>query len=379
MEKMINKWLVAGLINQETADVLLKSVEEENAKNHRIRLNICIYTIAAILIGIGVFAFVAANDWILQLLMSLPVLQILIMLMLSISALYFGYNLAYEKNKFPRLGHSMIFLSTLLIGGTYALTGQNYHINANNSSLVFLWMLSILPIAYLFKNFAVNIVTIILYILGVIYYYMELGLDSGLTWTIFIPLLIGTTLYSVANIPVVLEKFNNFSMSYKLTGLAPIFVTLLILTCSVESSYNQTSPYYIVPLIALLVLNLIDFVINKNRTLLFKIETGYLIAILLSLLLIIVLPSVSVYGVMVLANLAIIAMISAGYYYGYKFEYNTIAQTNWFLIIYLTVNYCRWGWNMMDKAMFFILGGVCLLAIGMFLENRRKKVISKDN
>ena len=379
MEKMINKWLVAGLINQETAEVLLKSVEEENAKNHRIRLNICIYTIAAILIGIGVFAFVAANDWILQLLMSLPVLQILIMLMLSISALYFGYNLAYEKNKFPRLGHSMIFLSTLLIGGTYALTGQNYHINANNSSLVFLWMLSILPIAYLFKNFAVNIVTIILYILGVIYYYMELGLDSGLTWTIFIPLLIGTTLYSVANIPVVLEKFNNFSMSYKLTGLAPIFVTLLILTCSVESSYNQTSPYYIVPLIALLVLNLIDFVINKNRTLLFKIETGYLIAILLSLLLIIVLPSVSVYGVMVLANLAIIAMISAGYYYGYKFEYNTIAQTNWFLIIYLTVNYCRWGWNMMDKAMFFILGGVCLLAIGMFLENRRKKVISKDN
>lgn len=379
MEKMINKWIVAGLINQETAEVLLKSVEEEKVKKHRIRLNICIYTIAAILIGIGVFAFVSANDWILSLLMSLPVLQILIMLMLSISALYFGYNLAYEKNKFPRLGHSMIFLSTLLIGGTYALTGQNYHINANNSSLVFLWMLSILPIAYLFKNFAVNIVTIILYILGVIYYYMELGLDAGLTWTIFIPLLIGTTLYSVANISVVLEKFNNFSMSYKLTGLAPIFVTLLILTCSVESSYNQTSPYYIVPIVVLLVLNLIDFVINKNRTLLFKIETGYLIALLLSLLLIIVLPSVSVYGVMVLANLAIIAMISAGYYYGYKFEYNTIAQTNWFLIIYLTVNYCRWGWNMMDKAMFFILGGVCLLAIGMFLENRRKKVISKDN
>lgn len=379
MEKMINKWLVAGLINQETAEVLLKSVEEENAKKHRIRLNICIYTIAAILIGLGVFAFVSANDWILSLLMSLPILQILIMLMLSICALCFGYNLAYEKNKFPRLGHSMIFLSTLLIGGTYALTGQNYHINANNSSLVFLWMLSILPIAYLFKNFAVNIVTIILYILGVIYYYMELGLDAGLTWTIFIPLLIGTTLYSVANIPVVLEKFNSFSMSYKLTGLTPIFVTLLILTCSVETSYNQTSPYYIVPIVVLIVLNLIDFVMNKNRKLLFNIETGYLIALLLSLLLIIALPSVSVYGVMVLANLAIIAMISAGYYYGYKFEYNTIAQTNWFLIIYLTVNYCRWGWNMMDKAMFFILGGVCLLAIGMFLENRRKKVISKDN
>ena len=380
MEKMINKWLDAGMITKETAELLLADVKDEKIKRHRIRLNICIYTVAAILIGTGIISFIAANDWLLELLISLPVLQIVIMLIITVLSLFCGYKLAYEGNRFPKLGHSMIFLSTLLIGGTYALVGQNYHINANNSSLVFLWMLSILPVAYIFRNFAINILTIILFIQGTIFYYDELSLDDGLTWTIFIPFLLGATLYSIGNIPVLIDKFNKFSMSYKLTGLAPIFITLLILTCSVERTYEQTSPYYIIPLVILVGLNFINFTIAKNKSLLFKIETGFIVSLLLSLLLIITLPEVSVPSVMIVANIAIITMISAGYNYGYKFENNNIvALTNWFLIIYLTVNYCRWGWDMLDKALFFIIGGVGLLAIGMFLENKRKKSIKKDN
>lgn len=379
MEKMINKWLSAGMINQELAETLLADVKEEKAKIHRIRLNICIYTVAATFIGTGIIAFIGANDWLLKLLTSLPVLQIILMLALTVLSLFFGYKLAYEGNKFPKLGHSMIFLSTILIGGTYALTGQNYHINANNSSLMFLWLLSILPVAYIFKNFSINVVSIILYILGTIFYYMELSLDDGLTWTIFIPFLLGTTLYSVGNIPVIVEKFNKFSMSYKLTGLAPIFITLLILTCTVENSYEQTSPYYIVPIALLIGFNFINFAYAKNRNMLFNIETGFIVSLLLSLLLIIILPKISVPCVMIFSNIAIITMISAGYNYGYKFENNgIIGLTNWFIIIYLTVNYCRWGWNLMDKALFFILGGICLLALGMFLENRRKKIMNKD-
>lgn len=379
MEKMINKWLKSGIISHETAKILLEDVKEERAKQHKIRLNICIYTIAAVLIGIGVIAFIGANDWLLKLLTSLPVLQIIIMIALTVLSLFFGYKLAYEGTKFPKLGHSMIFLSTLLIGGTYALTGQNYHINANNSSLVFLWMLSILPVAYIFKNIAINLLAIILFILGTIFYYMELNLDTGLTWTIFIPFLIGTTLYSIGNIPVLIEKYNKFSLSYKLTGLAPIFVTLLILTCSVEKTYEQNTPYYIVPLVLLICMNFVNFIINKNRNLLFNIETGYIIALLLQLLFIITLSAVSIPYVMIVANTAIIIMIAAGYNYGYKFENRSIiALTNWFTIIYLTVNYCRWGWNLLDKAVFFILGGTSLLALGMFLENRRKQIIKKD-
>ena len=90
MEKMINKWLSAGMITQEIASVLLDDVKKEKARQYRIRLNICIYTVATVLIGIGIIAFIAANDWLLAILTALPVLQILLMLFLAISAQFFG-------------------------------------------------------------------------------------------------------------------------------------------------------------------------------------------------------------------------------------------------------------------------------------------------
>ena len=379
MEKMVNKWLANGTINPETAAILLEDIKNEKSKKHRIRINILIYTIAAIFIGIGVISFIAANDWLLKLFNQLTIMQIVCIATFTIASLFFGYKLAYENNKFPKLGHSLIFLSTILIGGTYALIGQIYNINANNSSLMFLWLISILPVAYIFKNFAINIVSIMLFILGIIFYYMDLGLDQNLTWTIYIPIILGTALYTFGNIQAVVEKYNKFSLSYKLTGLATIFVTLLILICSVEHSYQQISPYYIIPLAILIIGNYINYITAKGANNLLKIETIFITGLLLGLLIMIVLPEVSVPCVMFIANISIITMISAGYNYGYKFENSSIiGLTNWFLITYLTINYCRWGWNYMEKATFFILGGIGLLAIGMFLENKRKNLIKKE-
>ena len=97
MEKMINKWLADGLINQELAEVLTQSVKEEKTKLHRTRLNICIYTVSAILIGIGIIAFISANDWLLALLTSLPILKILIMLVLTVSSLFLATSWCMRK------------------------------------------------------------------------------------------------------------------------------------------------------------------------------------------------------------------------------------------------------------------------------------------
>lgn len=380
MENLIKKWIENNIITEETAKILLEDINNEKIRKRRIKINILIYTIAIIFIGTGIITFISANDWLIQLFNKLPVLQIISLAVFTVLSLFFGYNIAYEGQKFTKLGHSLIFLSTILIGGTYALIGQNYNINANNGTLFFLWLISILPLAYIFKNFAINVLSIIVFIFGVIFSYMDLALDEGLTWTVFIPVLIGTTLYSIGNIPQIIEKFNKFSLSYKLVGLVPIFITLLILTCSVEKSYLQTSFLYLAPLIFVILFNLINFALKKSADVLFKIESLFIITFVLCLILILILPEVSIPFVMALAHLAIITMITVGYNYGYKFENNhIIGLTNWFLIIYIAVNYFHWGWNYIEKATFFILGGVGLLVFGMFLENKRRKIIKKDN
>lgn len=380
MEKLITKWFNEGLIDSVLTAKLLEDVKKEKERLHKTKINIAIYTVAVILIGLGVITFISANDWILELLNSSLFLKIFLMFILTISSLFGGYQLAYEKKNFPKLGNALIVLSTLLIGGTYAIIGQGYNINANNSLLMFLWLLSIVPVAYLFKNHTINILSIILLILGIIFRYNELSLDNGLIWTIFIPVLCGLILYSIGNIPFILEKYNDFSLSYKIAGAFPIFITLLILTCSVEHSYHITSHYYIVPLVTLIILNLFNIVHQKNKTTLLKIETTAIIIISSFLLLLLILKSVSAGLVMTVANIMIIAMIAFGFYYGYKFENSKIiGVTNQIITIYLAVNYCRWGWSFMDKSLFFILGGFLLLTLGMFLEKRRKEIINKGN
>ena len=378
MEKKIEKWLSNGLIDKQTALKMLTEIKEDQAKATKTKVNITIYTVAVILIGLGVITFISANDWLLKLLNSSDFLKIFLMSLVTVGAFVGGYNLAYKKKNFPKLGNALIFLSTLLIGGTYALIGQIYHVNANSSTLMFAWLLSILPVAYLFKSRAVNILSIILMILGIISFYAELSLDTGLVWTIFIPVLCGLTLYSAGNIPVVLNKFNDFSLSYKIVGALSIFITLLILTCSVEHSYHITSTYYIVPIILLMLLNVINYIKHKDYNMLLKIETISITTMLCMLLLLLILSSVPTTLVVVLANAFIIAMITFGFNYGYKFENGKIiGVTNWMLTLFLTVNYCRWGWSFMDKSLFFILGGAALLTLGLYLEKRRKEVAEK--
>lgn len=379
MEKKIKQWLEAGIIDEPTAAILLANIKEDKERSRRTKINVTIYTIAIVFLGTGAISFIAANDWILELLNSSDILKILLMLTVTMLSLWGGHKLAYENNKFPKLGNALMLLSCFLIGGTYALLGQIYHINANNSGIMFIWLLSILPIAYFFKNFGANVISIVLYLFTIPMFYADLAIDENETWTIFIPILTGLILYTIGNLPPVLNKFPKFSLSYKIIGSLPIYITLLILTCSVESSYQLTSPYYILPLVLLIGLNFANYMLQKPATKLLSIETTSIITILLTLLLIIVLPEISVCATMIFVNLTLIAMIIFGFNYGYKFENgNIIAVSNWMLTIYLLVNYCRWGWSYMDKSLFFILGGIVLLSLGLFLEKKRKSIIVKE-
>jgi len=374
MEKRITRWLENGLITKEIALNLLKDVKEEKAKLHKLKLNITIYTISVILIGSGIISFIAGNDWILELLNKFEIIKIILLFALTIGSLWGGYKLTYEKKNFPKLGNALIILSSLLIGATYALIGQIYNINANNAGLMFIWLLSILPMAFLYKSFSINVISIVLYILGMIFYFSDTTRTIA-SLGLFMPLIIGCSLYSFGNIPYILEKFNNFSLSYKLTGLTPIFITLLVLTCAQTSSLQTSEPICYISIVFILALNFISYIKNKKENLLLKAETIFINTTLLFLTLLIALPKINGFLTALLAHIAIITIISFGYNYGYKFKnIKIISSTNWYLMIYLLINYCRWSWDYLNKTLFFLIGGTLLLTLGIYLEKAQRKL-----
>jgi len=370
----IERWLQKGLIDENLARILADDLKAEKEKTRKITTQIVLYTIGVILLGIAVISFIAGNDWILELIEKTPVIQVIILFIASSASLWGGWELQYKKQNFPRLGGALIFLSTLLIGAAYIQMGQTYNWNTNTSSVLALWFLSIFPVAFIFHSKAVNWLSIVLFLVTFPYFYYEWHLDSGLVWTIFMPFMLFGILYTFANIPVIQKKYTNFSLSYKLTALIPLFFTFLILMFSAEESYKMTDWHYLIIPVILILTNLWSCIKDRGNDDLKKIETGFIIILMLFTLALLLLKTVNPIAIMIAAHLFAAFIIAEGLNYGYKYEnVSLINLSNLFLLVYILCIYSRYGWNYLDKTLFFLLGGIGLVTLGILLEKGKMK------
>ena len=119
-----------------------------------------------------------------------------------------------------------------------------------------------------------------------------------------------------------------------------------------------------------------NYFADKSR--LKKHETIFITALMVFILSLLVLKMVNPAVIMFFAHVFIIWIIAEGLKWGYEFEnVSLINMNNFFLLIYLLCVYCRYGWNFLDKTLFFLLGGIGLLALGILLEKGKRKKLLK--
>lgn len=226
MEKHVKKWLKLGYIGEEQSKIILDDIKEEKNKNARLAMNITLYTIGAILTGIGVISFIAANDWILRLFYSRFV-KISASLIVTFACFFLGYYFSYIKTSLKRLGSVLIFLSTLLIGGVWALIGQIYNVHTDNNFVIFLlWLISILPVAFLFGKKSVNNLAIVLFIAS------YFSIPNIYDFAYLTPIVFGLVLYNFANIPVIQKNFIEFTPAYKSIATLVLYFATLVIFCA---------------------------------------------------------------------------------------------------------------------------------------------------
>ncbi len=377
--KHIDRWLKKGLIDEDLAAKLEHEIDEVNKQKFKLAMQITLYTIGVILLGTSVITFIAANDWILQLLGEMYFLKVILLLITTLAFLLGGHYLAYEKKNLPGLGNALIFLSTILIGANYALLTQIFNIDAEAFMVLSLWFISIFPLAFIYKSRAVNWLSIILFICAFCSFYEYLNYDTGLIWTLYMPFIIGAILYTAGNLTVIKEKYTGFDLSYKLTALIPMYITFLILIFSAEESYHSNEISYILPPVVLIVFNIVNYCKEKNKNDFLKAETAFILGVTIFMLALLLMPYVAPAGVSVAAHIFIIYLIWAGFSFGYKYEnVSLINMINSMLIIYVLATYCRFGWSFMDKTLFFFIGGVVLIAMGIFLEKYKRLALKKS-
>jgi len=155
LDDELSGWTADGTISEEQAAAIRRkyeTTEDESAVERGGRLVTVLAVLGALLLGVGAVIFFAANWQVIP-----RALKLALVLGSIIAAYASGYYLAFTRESYPRVGHSLLLLGSLLYGAGIWLVAQMFHLSAHFPDGLLFWMLGILPIAYVCSSHAVLI------------------------------------------------------------------------------------------------------------------------------------------------------------------------------------------------------------------------------
>lgn len=148
LQKEIPSWERKNIINTEQGNSILQVYNLKRADDGKKLDTVKVITlIGSVFFGLGVI-FLVASNW-----QKIPdYIRTIMLLGTTFITLYLGYFYSYEKDGYPNLGKSLLLLAAILWGPCLALICQIYQISSDNWTILLLWSLPILPVAYFFDN-----------------------------------------------------------------------------------------------------------------------------------------------------------------------------------------------------------------------------------
>ena len=398
IKKQIQNWTEGGIISREQAAVMIQDISEKSGEERSNRVIVAISVIGAVLFGVGTILFLALNwdsiaDW----------LKIVLLTLTTFGAYYAGFVLKYEKQNYPKVGASLIFLGALLFGVSIFLVAQIYNVNTgliNAYWLVLLWIIGILPLAYGFNSTPIACLAAALYFVDValiIAYYGELYHTDDVAKSVIFYVLAAILLMGAGGVHYVSEKFTALGKIYRLAGARLGMFALFLLTFKAfYSKYNYAMEYtektvitnegsmsglLVVTIMALAILA-ISFWFNREKE--EKITSQEDLVgggLVLWLLLTAWALSQGSYLFFVFSfNLIFFGLSLVLIILGYKKENIKVVNlgTTW-IVLFVITKYFEWLWDVFNPYIFFMVGGLLLIGGGIWLEKRRKELKEKIN
>lgn len=393
----IADWQRDGVIDSIQAEAIIKRYGIEKKGYRAGRVITAISIIGSVLVGAGVLLFIASN-W-----EKIPAFGKVLILMITTFSTYFaGYVMRFEKNTYPRVGHALLLLASILVGATIFLVGQIFNINVDTHWLVLLWFIAISPMGYVFESrptIALNILTFALW--------MNIFINRGSYMGMYTPLLyymlFGIALYSTGQMHELIDRWSGFRMVYKGFGIFFILLSYFYFSIWPFSYYYGEQPklaataqllmgFFAVLAIVSILANLFKkerlkstryefyvllaafagwiflFIINSYPHLFYKEATGYG-GLQIS-------PNIRniLFVIFNLFHLGIsIGTISIGYY---KNEAPFVNTGILFFALGVMQVYINHLMGMLPMGVGLIIGGILLILVAIYLEKKRKELIT---
>ncbi len=229
----VQQWQADGIISAEQAEAISGRYQIDpreaggNAIGNRVVTVIAI--MGAVLIGLGIIVFIAAN-W-----PEIPELAKLAMMVVGTPAIYvIGWFVGYRFG-YPRIGIAIILLGAIAFGASIHLVAQTYHVPVNHPSLVPLWFLGVIPLAYITRSRPMMGFSIILFLAAAGFRAQEWGTDLWAEEMILmIPglLVLGAFLFALGRLHARFADTRAFARMYDLSGLLVAAAAIYFLSVS---------------------------------------------------------------------------------------------------------------------------------------------------
>lgn len=414
------RWEQEGLITPEQRSGIL-ALYPAPGQGERERFAGTLPILGALLVGAGVILWHAAN-W-----PKLPAwLKVAEIYTLILAAYGLGYHLQYRRADYPRVGQALIFLGALLHGAGIWLVAQIFHIDTHFPNGFLFWGLGVIPLAWITRSQPLLLLSAVVmtvwsgseqlgfertnWLFPVLAVAPLLPLAHRLnSWAGALVLQVGAALWLVYNmVPIAVRIDAGPAIAFTLMGLygTALFVTGLALKARRQSldhiylfagalasfiglygltfeggdhwarGYWQAfAQPHLAVLAGVLVLLLLasghdafSRMADRNRALVL-IGTGVATAVALFLL-----PLADPLWRVIVANLWLFGLIIGLIYVGFRMHSALLVNLGLFtFVVDLITRYVDIFFDMLDRSLFFIIGGLLLVGGGIWLERNRRE------
>lgn len=389
------RWVEAGIVTTEQAERIAQLYTDRKQAVGLVPL------LGGVLIGLGILSFTAAN-W-----QAIPELMRLLIILAAMAGFY-GAGDTVLKRGHDRIGIALLGLGLLSFGAGIVLIAQMFHLEAYDVTSWIIWGTAGLLLTQLYRSRYLYTITALLFMIAQWYSVAQfdrfsyaafaigmIGLgwhawkrsDAYPVWLLSISFAVQSIMLVASTDRHILWAFIPIALMYTLGDMLPnrkafyplqsaalitafVFDWLIVLSDGLGLfGLHRTALPPFLPLFGALALLFLTSLYWKYRT-------GRTITLLDWMLIPVLLyaTDIAVVAYTLLLFAFSLYVLWRGYAEEWRFKINL--GTVLFLISAMTA-YGKLTWSFMDKSMFFIIGGVLLLALSWALNRRKNRFFTK--
>jgi uncharacterized membrane protein len=375
----LRAWVEAGLISKEQADAIRRHEEQVGRGERR---GLAVQTLAyvgAIVAGLGLILFFAAN-W-----DAIPRPTRVAVLLLAIAASYgAGYVLRFARGTRPAVGEALLLLGTIAFGASLFLVGQMYHVQAHDPFALLLWSAAALPTAAVVRSRWIAGLGLVTFSAWLIYESVEVAGDEAAGYVPTLLALYGAALYGFGT---ALQTWIGETFGGPMRALGALFLPAGVFLFTFQGFVEELAGREALSgrvelglggLTALALGAAVALALDRTRS------TGPWEALVVVASIAVVFASVLLASgedplvLPLVANLVMAALALGTILVGYANDETWLVNLGIALVgIDVFARYFDLFWDLLPRSFVFLGAGVLLLALAWLLERQRGRLLAR--